>query len=77
MCLSVRGCLLRQICYNINENGGPSPSRKNFGFNSPHLYKGELGNENRAGIAQVVEHQLPKLRVAGSSPVSRSKVWRL
>ncbi len=27
----------------------------------------------RAGIAQLVEHQLPKLRVAGSNPVSRSK----
>ena len=26
-----------------------------------------------AGIAQLVEHQLPKLRVAGSNPVSRSK----
>ncbi len=26
-----------------------------------------------AGIAQLVEHQLPKLRVAGSSLVSRSK----
>ncbi len=25
-----------------------------------------------AGVAQLVEHQLPKLRVAGSSPVSRS-----
>ena len=25
-----------------------------------------------AGIAQLVEHQLPKLRVAGSSPVGRS-----
>jgi hypothetical protein len=25
-----------------------------------------------AGIAQLVEHQLPKLRVAGSNPVSRS-----
>jgi hypothetical protein len=25
-----------------------------------------------AGIAQLVEHQLPKLRAAGSSPVSRS-----
>src|SRR5690606_36726780 len=24
-----------------------------------------------AGVAQLVEHQLPKLRVAGSSPVSR------
>ena len=24
------------------------------------------------GVAQLVEHQLPKLRVAGSSPVSRS-----
>ena len=26
-----------------------------------------------AGIAQVVEHKLPKLGVAGSSPVARSK----
>ena len=26
-----------------------------------------------AGIAQLVEHELPKLRVAGSNPVSRSK----
>jgi hypothetical protein len=26
----------------------------------------------RAGIAQLVEHQLPKLRVAGSNPVARS-----
>jgi hypothetical protein len=25
-----------------------------------------------AGIAQLVEHQLPKLRAAGSNPVSRS-----
>src|SRR5690606_23550524 len=25
-----------------------------------------------AGVAQLAEHQLPKLRVAGSSPVSRS-----
>ncbi len=27
-----------------------------------------------AGVAQLVEHQLPKLRVAGSNPVSRSKL---
>jgi hypothetical protein len=27
-----------------------------------------------AGVAQLVEHQLPKLRVAGSSPVSRSGI---
>ena len=30
-----------------------------------------------AGIAQLVEHQLPKLRVAGSSPVSRSMEVRM
>ncbi len=29
-----------------------------------------------AGVAQLVEHQLPKLRVAGSSPVSRSTKGR-
>ena len=27
---------------------------------------------NRAGVAQLVEHQLPKLRVVGSSPIARS-----
>jgi hypothetical protein len=27
----------------------------------------------RAGIAQLVEHKLPKLGVAGSNPVARSK----
>ena len=27
----------------------------------------------KAEVAQLVEHQLPKLRVAGSSPVFRSK----
>ena len=28
---------------------------------------------NNGAIAQLVEHQLPKLRVAGSNPVCRSK----
>ena len=32
-----------------------------------------LSLHRRAGIAQLVEHQLPKLRVAGSNPVSRSE----
>jgi hypothetical protein len=27
-----------------------------------------------AGVAQLAEHQLPKLRVAGSNPVSRSSI---
>ena len=27
-----------------------------------------------AGVAQLAEHQLPKLRVAGSRPVSRSTI---
>jgi hypothetical protein len=29
-------------------------------------------NQNKCGSSSVVEHQLPKLRVAGSTPVSRS-----
>ena len=29
----------------------------------------------KANVAQLVEHQLPKLRVAGSNPVIRSKLW--
>ncbi len=32
-----------------------------------------LNYQNQAEVAQLVEHQLPKLRVAGSSPVFRSK----
>ena len=32
--------------------------------------------EANAAVAQLVEHQLPKLRVAGSSPVCRSKERR-
>ena|SRR5690606_8737900 len=32
----------------------------------------EYGGFDLAGVAQLAEHQLPKLRVAGSSPVSRS-----
>ena len=32
---------------------------------------------SNAEVAQLVEHQLPKLRVAGSSPVFRSNVKSL
>jgi hypothetical protein len=32
---------------------------------------GEANGLAIAGVAQLVEHQLPKLRVAGSSPVAR------
>lgn len=28
-----------------------------------------------AGVAQLVEHELPKLGVAGSNPVARSKIY--
>ena len=31
---------------------------------------------HQAGIAQLVEHKLPKLGVAGSNPVARSKIIR-
>ena len=31
-----------------------------------------IKERNHAAVAQLVEHQLPKLRVAGSSPVYRS-----
>ena len=34
------------------------------------------GARERAGVAQLVEHQPSKLRVAGSSPVARSRVRR-
>ena len=32
---------------------------------------------SRAVVAQLVEHQLPKLRVTGSSPAYRSPKWRI
>lgn len=32
------------------------------------------GSEQGAGIAQLVEYELPKLGVAGSTPVARSKM---
>src|SRR5688572_16505789 len=35
--------------------------------------QGRLWSAPRAGVAQLVEHKLPKLGVAGSNPVSRSK----
>lgn len=33
-----------------------------------------LHHEKFAGVAQLVEHELPKLEVAGSNPVARSTV---
>ena len=35
-----------------------------------------IKGKTSAEVAQLVEHQLPKLRVAGSTPVSRSKALR-
>ena len=46
----------------------PRPAR------SCHRSRTTLHPPSAAGLAQVVEHQLPKLRVAGSSPVSRSGI---
>lgn len=34
--------------------------------------KDPVSSSHLAGVAQLVEHQLPKLDVAGSSPVARS-----
>ena len=36
----------------------------------------ELGVRKLAGVAQLVEHQPSKLRVAGSTPVSRSSILK-
>ncbi len=53
-------------------------SRENF---VPLLSPGEStclqGSGRIAGVAQLVERQLPKLKVAGSKPVSRSRTARL
>jgi hypothetical protein len=37
----------------------------------PNLYEGETNGFSFAGVAQLVEHQLPKLNVASSNLVSR------
>ena len=42
-------------------------------FESPPLHK----NENDAAIAQLVEHNLAKVGVAGSSPVCRSNLGNI
>ena len=39
---------------------------------SLHWFESSLAHQN-AGVAQLVERQLPKLNVAGSNPVSRSR----
>ena len=36
------------------------------------MIRSTMDSRMRAGIAQLVEYQLPKLRVAGSNPVARS-----
>lgn len=42
-----------------------------FGNSNPGYKFAVPLNKGHAGVAQLVEHQLPKLRVAGSNPVSR------
>src|SRR5205814_9509086 len=46
-------------------SGGRTPSLSRYGAVT-------LGRQANAGIAQLVEHNLAKVGVAGSSPVSRS-----
>ena len=43
-------------------------------FESPPLHKNK---KNNAAIAQLVEHNLAKVGVAGSSPVCRSSIFYL
>ncbi len=52
-----------------NAFGGSNPPLSTIGL--PGSARGDAGTI-RAGIAQLVEHQPSKLRVAGSNPVSRS-----
>jgi integrase len=57
---------------------GTKPAASNVSANdqSPLQPVGiAVGSDHQAGLAQLVEHELPKLGVTGSSPVSRS-VWR-
>ncbi len=52
---------------------GCKPNGAAFGGSNPPLSTIYFLKASGAGIAQLVEHQPSKLRVAGSSPVSRSK----
>ncbi len=42
-------------------------------FGCSHLYNSSVSEDSLAGVAQLVEHKLPKLGVAGSNPVARSR----
>ena len=71
-CENIRMCLLRKIKNIKSEN-----SAKKFGGIKKSGYlcnaKAETLIEILAKIAQLVEHDLAKVGVAGSSPVFRSK----
>jgi hypothetical protein len=55
---------------------GPSFIRASTPVLTPLCRERYLAGTTAAGLAQLVERQLPKLKVAGSRPVSRSSARR-
>ena len=51
----------------------PNRAEKKWLYRSPICKIYITFAHGNAAVAQLVEHQLPKLRVAGSSPVCRSR----
>jgi hypothetical protein len=58
-------------CYNDGAKGGPKPLKVFFAYEK-NMYI--CNRKIKAEIAQLVEHDLAKVGVAGSSPVFRSNL---
>ena len=54
-------------------DGGRGPAGGPTWYNACRPWLAAAGRSSRAGITQLVEYELPKLEVAGSIPVARSK----
>ena len=59
---------IAQLVEHVTENHGVASSILALGTTNPVGWSGRL----RAGVAQLVERHLAKVKVAGSNPVSRS-----
>jgi hypothetical protein len=73
----VRGSIpLASIAADLSSAAVAAPKLAWFGAGADAVAVPIHGVRSFAGIAQLVEHNLAKVGVAGSSPVSRSRVWK-
>ena len=79
------GCVVSRGMNSDDGEAGGVPERSKgadcksagFGLRRFESFPHHWGARERAGVAQLVEHQPSKLRVTGSSPVARSAVARV